>query len=333
MAKDLVLISGISGFLGFRVLATALQHGYRVRGAVRRQAQIDQIKAVPELKPYLNNLEIVIVEDILKEGAFDEAAKDAKYILHVASPISLRASDDFYNSLIQPALQGTLGMLRSAAKTPSVKRVIITSSVAVLSLQPEDGHAVSVDEVYAPPDPHSKFPDAFRAYGASKSIAYAGGKAWVKAEKPSFDVISILPSVILGPNQLVTSPEGYQSGTNRYVINVLEGKRVENPSLGSTVHVDDVALAHVKALSPEVEGNQDFLLSTPEHVNYDDAISIAKKYFPDAFEDGRLSAEGHLPQVELNFDVTKTEKILGIKWRGFEDQVKGIVSQYLQFVS
>lgn len=154
----------------------------------------------------------------------------------------------------------------------------------------------------------------------------------METEKPSFDLISILPSVVLGPNPLIKSPEGYLKGTNRYIVNLLKGDRIVKPNLGSTVHVDDVALAHVKALDPKVGGNQDFLSGTSEHIIYDDAIEIAKKWFPDAVKEGKLPLGGHLPQKELNFDLEKTEKILSIKGRGFEDQVKGIIEHYLELL-
>lgn len=80
-------VTGVSGFLGFRILAFALEAGYRVRGVVRRQAQIDTIKAAPSAQPYLDNLEFVVIPDLLKEGAFDEALEGVTYILHCASPI------------------------------------------------------------------------------------------------------------------------------------------------------------------------------------------------------------------------------------------------------
>lgn len=154
----------------------------------------------------------------------------------------------------------------------------------------------------------------------------------METEKPKFDIISMLPSVILGPNPLITSPEGYKTGTNRYVVNLLQGSRTDSPGLGVTVHVDDCALAHVKALDPKVKGNQDFILSSSENVVYDDAIEIVKKWFPDAVESGKLSVDGDLPQTKITFDLTATENVLGIKGRSYEDQVKGIVGHYLELL-
>ena len=80
-------ITGITGHVGFRVLATALETGYRVRGVVRRFEQIDLVKNAPSVQTYLKRLEFVVVQDLSKEGAYDEALKGVTHIIHVAAPI------------------------------------------------------------------------------------------------------------------------------------------------------------------------------------------------------------------------------------------------------
>jgi nucleoside-diphosphate-sugar epimerase len=53
------------------------------------------------------------------------------YIIHVASPFHFNVTDhqkDFY----EPAIHGTTGILKEAAKEKSVKRVVITSSFAAV---------------------------------------------------------------------------------------------------------------------------------------------------------------------------------------------------------
>ena len=81
-------ITGVSGHIGFRVLATALAAGYRVRATLRKQEQVETIKATKSVKPYVNNLEFAIVPDILKDGAFDATLKDVTYVIHLASPLA-----------------------------------------------------------------------------------------------------------------------------------------------------------------------------------------------------------------------------------------------------
>ena len=69
-------------------MISALEAGYRVRAVVRRSAAAEQIKIAESTQPYLDNLEIVFVQDLLEEGAFDEALVGIDYVLHIASPVS-----------------------------------------------------------------------------------------------------------------------------------------------------------------------------------------------------------------------------------------------------
>src|SRR5438034_10981539 len=107
MTSDLVLITGVTGHVGFRVLVFALEAGYRVRAAVRNQEKADTILAAPSIKA-LNpdsRLTFVFVPDILMDGAYDEAVKGVDSIIHIASPLASGiSSDNFETHLIQPAV-------------------------------------------------------------------------------------------------------------------------------------------------------------------------------------------------------------------------------------
>lgn len=105
--------------------------GYNVRTAVRNLAGFEKIKALKSTAPYQSQLEHIIVPDITVPGAYDEAVKGVKFILHIASPFA--SSDlftsDYEASYIQPAVRGTVGMLDSAVKAEGVERIVITASV------------------------------------------------------------------------------------------------------------------------------------------------------------------------------------------------------------
>jgi hypothetical protein len=94
-------------------------------------------------------------------------------------------------------------------------------------------------------DPHASFPTIFAAYLASKQITLSETTKFLTATRPRFDIVHILPAVILGRNELATSTEYFKSGTNRYVLNIALGIDAAAPMLGASVHVDDVGLLHV----------------------------------------------------------------------------------------
>jgi nucleoside-diphosphate-sugar epimerase len=87
-------ITGVSGHIGFCVLATALGAGYRVRATVRRAEQIDIIRATKSIRPFSDTLDMVVVPDILKDGAFDDVLNGVKYVIHVASPMGREVREE-----------------------------------------------------------------------------------------------------------------------------------------------------------------------------------------------------------------------------------------------
>ena len=60
------------------------------------------------------------------EASLASAVAGSTFVVHVASPIAVFATEDEY---IRPAVDGTLGVLR-ACKVNGVRRCVITSSVA-----------------------------------------------------------------------------------------------------------------------------------------------------------------------------------------------------------
>lgn len=120
--------------IGFKTLTALLEAGYTIRAAVRNQAGFDRISSLPAVLKYKSQLSSFIVPDITVPGAYDEAVKGVKYIVHLASPLAGNTKGaDYEASIIQPAIQGTVGILESAAKTTGIERVVITASVASIS--------------------------------------------------------------------------------------------------------------------------------------------------------------------------------------------------------
>ena len=86
-----VLVTGANGYLATWVTKKYLEAGYSVRGTVRSLSK----------SAFLNNkfarhgerFELVVVEDITKDGAFDEAVKGVDAIAHTASPFHYKSSD------------------------------------------------------------------------------------------------------------------------------------------------------------------------------------------------------------------------------------------------
>jgi nucleoside-diphosphate-sugar epimerase len=76
ISKDsLILVTGINGYIGSHVADQLLQAGYRVRGTTRDLEKTKGLKQYWETKFGSSRLEVVVVEDMSHEGAFDDAVK------------------------------------------------------------------------------------------------------------------------------------------------------------------------------------------------------------------------------------------------------------------
>ncbi|KAK0255810.1 hypothetical protein LTR02_017719 [Friedmanniomyces endolithicus] len=340
---DVVLVTGGTGFIGFRTLRYALEEGYTVRAAVRSEAKAETIRrnsTLSSIKDLSSKLSFTIVPDFLADGAFDEAVKGVKYVLHVASPLTtgFTVTDDLEAGIIKPAVQGTLGLFESAKKESSVKRIVVTSSmvaippIAVLIGQQASEHVFSPkDRAHDVPGP---YPAVIVAYVQSKIAALKEGEAWVEKHKPQFDVIHIHPSYVGGRNDLAQTVEELCTGTNPIFLESVLGKDSDEypgPRVANYIDVDDVAKAHVLSLSEKVAGGQSFLLTNEGgDMKWNDAQAIAKKHFPDAVKSGLLPNDFAEQQfMVLHCDISKTEETFG-KIKSYEETIKALVGQYLE---
>ncbi|KAJ4289364.1 methylglyoxal reductase (NADPH-dependent) gre2 [Collariella sp. IMI 366227] len=144
-AKGKVLLTGGTGFIASHVLDCLLDHGFEVVVTARSHEKGQRIVKSIDGNTSGKRVSYVVVEDIAKDGAFDDAVKSdppLDYVVHhTASPYQLHW-DDPVKDCLEPAINGTTGILKSIKiHAPSVKRVVITSSSAAI-LSPPDHRAV-----------------------------------------------------------------------------------------------------------------------------------------------------------------------------------------------
>jgi nucleoside-diphosphate-sugar epimerase len=341
MSKGLVLITGGTGHVGFRTIVTALKAGYYVRAAIRSESKKKDILAAPSIKELnpSDKLTFIIVPDLMVDGAYDEAVKGVTYILHIASPIVLKGEikpEDYESTLVEPAVAGTINILKAALKSPDVKRIVVTSSVvAMLSAEymferpTPDGFVV--DHNSRLPPPSGPYPSDFHAYNASKTAALLATEAFVRDQKPHFDVTNIHPSFIIGKSELVTDVKDITLGTNAVALGPVLGNKSDTPIVGTSVHVNDVAFMHVKALDPTVPAGS-YISNSDDYAGtvWQNATSIAAEHFPKAVAKGILPNNGMQPTRKSRVNARRTEEVMGFKFLSYEDQVTSVVKHYLE---
>ena len=238
-----VLVTGASGFIASHIVAALLAKGHRVRGSVRSLEKGDELASLRGLPGASERLELVAA-DLLRQGAFDGAAQGCDAVLHTASPYVLDAKDP-QRDLIDPAVMGTRNVLGAAAKSPSVRRVVVTSSMAAITDEPEGDHVLTES------DWNEKSSLDRNPYYYSKTLAERAAWDFVASEKPGFDLVVINPFLVIGPSM----SKGINT-SNQLFVDLLKGAYpgVMNLTWGF-VDVRDVADAHVRAMeAPSASG-------------------------------------------------------------------------------
>ncbi|KAM0521947.1 hypothetical protein ACHAPE_002512 [Trichoderma viride] len=338
MANDLVLLTGATGLIGIRTLVFLLEAGYKVRVAVRNDKGPAKIKALKSTAPYESQIEYITVPDITVSGAYDDAVKGAKYVVHVASPFATPDlfESEFESSYIQPAIKGSVGMLESAAKVEGIQRVVITgSSLSIVGFAVAGTNAV-VDETHRSAVTAGPYPNWITAYAASKALAFEATKEWMAKHKPSFDLITIEPVFVLGRDDSATTVEELFRGSNGMLLGPLVGHPQTRPTACNPVHVDDVALMHVRALDPAIPGNEDYLSNSHslENMEWAQTFDIIKKHFPKECAEGifKVDTTERPATLKMRIDSTKAEKTFGITFKSFEEQVISAAGHYLELI-
>jgi nucleoside-diphosphate-sugar epimerase len=171
------------------------------------------------------------------------------------------------------------------------------------------------------------------AYWASKALCRMAVHTYISSHPNShFEVIQLLPSVVIGPDALATKATDVLSGTRALAMAPILGQIVEMPLVGTPVHVGDVARAHVEALHGRIAGNKDYVLSSdrPEGIEWNDGVAVAKARFTDAVGKGVLKLGGGMPTQKWRIDSSATEEAFGWKCRSYEETIGDLVGQYVE---
>jgi nucleoside-diphosphate-sugar epimerase len=341
MSSELVLLTGATGLIGFRVLVYCLRRGYRVRVALRTLDKNERILGTPSIRDLATetNLTFVEIPDISLPAAFDEALQGVDYVIHVAAPIALvdpsSIGADLASHYLKPTTDAALHLLSSAKAHCTVKRIILTISLATVfdyvTDTEETIHTESTRATNIQPPPYRT---PFEAYTAAKASTLNLTEQWVELEKPAFDLVHMAPGHVFGPNELVTDPEELlQTGTNRIILVPTVTGKAYNTEARVTVHLNDVAEAHVRALDLSTPGDRLYILSSGgvEGTKLDDCFGIVASHFPGHI--GRtILNNGSLPSFVFRVDASESARLLGMDFIPFEQQVRDAVGYYIECV-
>jgi dihydroflavonol-4-reductase len=235
-----VLVSGATGFIAAHAIERLLARGHEVTGTVRDPGDTARLSFLTGMAG-AERLRLVAAD--LTEADPFTAHADVDAVLHMASPYVVDAADP-QRDLVDPAVNGTLAMLRAARARPRVRRVVLTSSMAAVTDEP-DGRTLTEA------DWNTRSSLRRNPYYFSKAEAERAAWAFMEAERPGFDLVVINPFLVIGPahSRVVNT-------SNRIFVDMLAGAYPAILALDwGLVDVRDVAEAHIAAMErPGAQG-------------------------------------------------------------------------------
>ncbi|KAI8960254.1 ketoreductase [Daldinia sp. FL1419] len=332
-AKGVVLVTGGSGFIASHIIDVLLSDGFKVVTTARSDEKGRRI--LESAKPaQRSRLSYIVIEDVAKANAFDSVftrETNFDYVIHTASPYHLSVQDAI-KDFIDPAINGTIGILESIATyAPTVRRVVITSSSAAM-INPLN-HAKVYDETCWAPWTLNDAKDPKKAYVTSKVLSEKAAWTFIETEKPTFDLSVINCTYTFGPVQRNLSSLDNMNTSNHRIRDMLQGKMRENlpPTMPIFTFVDvrDVAHAHLKAMTvPGAGGNRFYVVGG--YYSNKQIIDAIRKSYPE-FEE-RLPSEpvlDDIPDDVYGFDNSKSRRVLGLEYTSLEKSVQDTVQSIL----
>ncbi|XP_037487375.1 anthocyanidin reductase ((2S)-flavan-3-ol-forming)-like [Triticum dicoccoides] len=238
-------VTGGSGYIASALVKMLLERGYAVKTTVRNpddEEKTAHLKALAALGP----LE-VFRADLSEEGSFDHAVAGCDYAFLVAAPVALMPENP-EKDVIEPAVNGTLNVMRSCVRAGTVKRVVLTSSVAAVSSRPleGDGHVLD-EESWSDVEFLRSTKTGPWAYSVSKVLVEKATCAF--AEEKGISLVTVCPAVTVGE-----APAANDLTSLSIILSLLSGDDAYTGALehieratGSIpmVHIDDVCRAEI----------------------------------------------------------------------------------------
>lgn len=277
-----VCVTGATGFVASALIKQLLAKGNIVHGTVRSLSQKNKYQFLYDLSNAHTHLKL-FEADLVKDGSFDSPVEGCSIVYHTASPFFLAEPKDALKELVEPAVNGTLSVLKSSAKSNSVKRVVVTSS----------GAAIYEPSALCNPYTEENWNDVAsltrKPYCFSKAEAERAAWRFMRENEASisFDLIVVNPPMIIGPilQDVNLNPQLNQSSLMvlDLIRKVKNGEEIDVNGFG-VVDVRDVAAIHIllgESQDARVPNNR--FIACNSSYSYPEMIRLLQSALPQEF--------------------------------------------------
>jgi len=261
-----VLVTGGSGFIGSHCILHLLAAGHTVRTTVRsleREPEVRGMLRVGGAEP--GDRVTFFSADLLRDDGWAVAMKGCEYVLHVASPFPPGVPKD-ENEIIQPAVEGTVRVMR-AARDAGVRRVVLTSSFAAIGYGQKAQEKPFTEANWT----NLKGSDVL-PYVKSKTLAEHEAWNFMGRERGGLELAVVNPVGVFGPVL------GADFSTSILIVQrLLEGAVPGCPKIWfGAVDVRDVADLHLRAMThAEAKGDR-FLAVAGDFLSFREIATILR---------------------------------------------------------
>ncbi|GAA5910223.1 hypothetical protein JCM6882_001778 [Rhodosporidiobolus microsporus] len=335
-------VTGASGFVGSSVAVRFLELGHSVRLPFRSQTQCNDWYAKYD-SIYPGKLVTILLDrPMTEEGAFDEAVQGCDVVVHTASPLPGHFKGNHEEDILKPTREGTLSLLRSAKKVPSVKNVVATTSGGAfatvaeimgagpdLVLTEKSWNSTTLEEALAMPVEYAQV-----VYMSGKAFAEKAAWEFVKQPNVTFSFSTVAPSGVLGECKTpgLTKLSDTTASFRQAWDGVFDQQEVPPFCPELFVSVNDVAHVHVEAaLNPFVSNGHRYLTSIDDRYSWQQFIRTNLKFQP-ALK-GRLPplpdvpTDEEKPKAQYRIEAGLAEEHFNFKYEPFETFVKAYADQ------
>ncbi|KQK04425.1 cinnamoyl-CoA reductase 1 [Brachypodium distachyon] len=307
-AGKAVCVTGASGYIASWLVKLLLARGYTVRATVRDTDDPKKTLHLHALDGAKDRLHL-FKASLLEEGSFDAAIAGSECVFHTASPFYHNVKDP-KAELLDPAVEGTLNVLRSCKKA-SIKRVVVTSSMAAVAYneKPRTPDVVVDETWFSHPELCEKNQ---QWYVLSKTLAEDA--AWKFSKDNGFEMVTINPAMVIGPllqPTLNTSAE--------VILKLINGSSSTYPNFSfGWINVKDVALAHILAYEvPSANGRYCMVERVAHH---SEILKIIHELYPNLPVPDKCADDGpFVPTYQVSKDKIRS---LGLQLIPLETSIK-----------
>lgn len=171
-----ILLTGVTGFVGNRLLTMLKEKGHQCRAAIRRPSSTVDVQT-----------DSVVVGEIDAQTDWHEAVKDMDVVVHLAARVHVM-NDQSDNPLLEFRkinLEGTRSIAEAAVKA-GVKRFVYISSIKVNG-EATNGSSFTAQDVPSPSDPY-----AISKWEAEKALQEI-------SKQTGLEVVVVRPPLVYGP--------------------------------------------------------------------------------------------------------------------------------------